>query len=133
MNTRMDPELTPFARKHGIGLINASPLHMGILTETGPPAWHPAPAEVKSAGAEIVRFCTSRGVRVSEIALQFSLAHPVVATTLAGMATVQQVAVNLKAASEPVDNELTQEIREIWGRAADRNWTTGLAENQDGG
>ena len=28
----------------GLGLINASPLHMGILTEAGPPAWHPAPA-----------------------------------------------------------------------------------------
>src|SRR5580704_15341428 len=30
--TDMDDVLTPFAERNGIGLINASPLHMGILT-----------------------------------------------------------------------------------------------------
>src|SRR6185437_17087010 len=43
----LDTALAPFARKHGIGLINASPLHMGILTNAGPPAWHPAPPQVR--------------------------------------------------------------------------------------
>ena len=43
MNTDMDEVLTTFARDRGIGLINAAALHMGILTETGPAEWHPAP------------------------------------------------------------------------------------------
>ena len=34
----MDVELTPFAKDNGIGLINASGLHMGMLTEEGAPA-----------------------------------------------------------------------------------------------
>ena len=40
-NNDLVSELAPFAQAHGLGLINASPLHMGLLTETGPPAWHP--------------------------------------------------------------------------------------------
>src|SRR5580698_857795 len=47
--TDMDELLTPFAMEHGVGLINASPLAMGMLTKQGPPAWHPAPAELREA------------------------------------------------------------------------------------
>jgi len=52
MITDMDDVLTPFAKRNGIGLINAAGLHMGILTEAGPPAWHPAPAEVRESWGE---------------------------------------------------------------------------------
>lgn len=133
LNTRMDQALAGFAKERGLGLINASPLHMGILTESGPPAWHPAPAEVIEAGARVARLCAGRGVKVSDIALRFSMAHPVVATTLTGMATSAQVANNIRAAAEPLDEEFVAEIRQTIGPAADRNWPTGLAENQDGG
>jgi L-galactose dehydrogenase len=46
MVTDMDEVLVPFARQHGVGLINASALHMGLLTDHTVPAWHPAPPEV---------------------------------------------------------------------------------------
>ena len=48
LSSDMDSMLTPFARAQGIGLINASPLHMGILTTNGAPAWHPAPRPASS-------------------------------------------------------------------------------------
>src|SRR5580692_6576214 len=67
--TDMDDLLTPFAKQHGIGLINASPLHMGILTPNGPPPWHPASPEVKEAGREMVRLCQRSGVQASDLAL----------------------------------------------------------------
>src|SRR4051812_6551094 len=35
----MDEILTPLVRQQGIGLINASPLHMRVLTEQGAPDW----------------------------------------------------------------------------------------------
>lgn len=38
----MDSVLLPVAKGRGIGIINASPLHMGMLTEQGGPDWHPA-------------------------------------------------------------------------------------------
>ena len=46
----LDKRLTPFAREHGIGLINAAPLHMRVLSEQGAPDWHPADSDVKDAG-----------------------------------------------------------------------------------
>ena len=39
----------PFARERQIGMINASPLMMGILTAQGPAAWHPAPPQVRES------------------------------------------------------------------------------------
>ena len=52
MDTSLDDILTPVTKARGIGLINASPLHMRVLTDKGAPAWHPAPRrglEVKFA------------------------------------------------------------------------------------
>ncbi len=122
LNTDMDELLTPFAEQHGIGLINASPLHMGILTPDGPPSWHPAPPEVKEAGRRIVESC----VRASDVALQFSIAHPYVSTTLSGMSTVEQVRQNVAAASQPADAALIAELR-----CSTRSWPSGRPENQD--
>ena len=46
-----------FARERSIGLISASPLHMRVLTEVGPPDRHPAPAVVLEAGRLIAGLC----------------------------------------------------------------------------
>jgi len=124
--TDMDSVLTPFAEQNGIGLINASPLHMGILTANGPPSWHPAPAEVKEAGRGIVKLCEQRGVNPSDLALQLCLQHPYVATTLSGMSTVDQVRQNVAAASEEADAALIAEVRRSFP-----SWPTGRPENQD--
>jgi L-galactose dehydrogenase len=124
----MDDLLAPFVREHGIGLINASPLHMGILTQNGPPPWHPASPEVKEAGRNMAR---RYGARLSDLALQFCLAHPYVATTLAGMSTVERVRQNVAAAAERADAALIAEIRNLLAPVANRSWPSGLPENQD--
>jgi L-galactose dehydrogenase len=127
----MDDLLTPFVRERGIGLINASPLRMGILTKGGPPPWHPAPADVKEAGRCIVHLCEQRGIEASDLALQFCLAHPYVSTTLAGMSTVEQVRQNVAAAGSPPDQALIDEVRALVSAVANRSWPTGRPENQD--
>jgi L-galactose dehydrogenase len=129
--TDMDDLLTPFVQRQGIGLINASPLHMGLLTASGPPPWHPAPAEVKEAGRRIVQFCELRGLPASDLALQFCLRHPYAATTLAGMATVEQVRQNVAAASGSADATLIDEVRHLISPIANRSWPTGRPENRD--
>ncbi len=129
----MDDLLTPFAKGQGIGLINASPLHMGILSASGPPPWHPAPAEVKHVGREVVQLCERRGVRATDAALQFCLRHPYVATTLAGMSTVEQVRQNVMAAEGEADTALLAEIHSLAAPVHNRSWLSGLPENQDHG
>ena len=96
MNTDMDGVLTAFARERGIGLINASGLCMGLLTEQGPPDWHPAPQAVRDAGRKAAEFCREHGADISELALRFCLDHPYVSSTLIGMANTRQVETSLK-------------------------------------
>ncbi|HVO99235.1 MAG TPA: aldo/keto reductase [Bryobacteraceae bacterium] len=129
--TDMDDLLTAFVGQHHIGLINASPLHMGMLTDSGPPAWHPAPAEVKEAARHVVDACRARGALASDLALQFCLQHPYAATTLAGMATVEQVRQNVRAASHRPDPDLLEEARRIAAPVFNRTWASGRPENQD--
>jgi L-galactose dehydrogenase len=127
----LDDLLTPFVQEQGIGLINASPLHMGILTAGGPPPWHPASADVKKAGRAIVELCEKRDVTASDLALQFAFAHPYISTTLAGMPTAEQVRQNVAAASNPVDEALLAEVLALAAPYKNRSWPTGLPENQD--
>jgi L-galactose dehydrogenase len=37
----------PYLKSKGVGVITASPLAMGLLTDNGPPEWHPAPEQLK--------------------------------------------------------------------------------------
>eukprot|EP00798_Chlamydomonas_sp_ICE-L_P006118 gene6118-2722_t len=42
--------LIPYLEEKGVGIVSASPLCMGLLTEQGPPSWHPAPSELQPRG-----------------------------------------------------------------------------------
>lgn len=130
MVSDLDEELMPFARERGIGIINASPLHMGILTAHGPATWHPASAEVIEAGRRVVELCEAHGVDAPQLALHYCLQHPYVASTLVGMATREQVDANLKAAQLSVDPELMAQIGEIIAPVHNRIWASGLEENR---
>jgi L-galactose dehydrogenase len=125
----MDDVLMPFAQERGMGIVNASPLHMGILTEHGPAAWHPASQEVKQAGKDVVAFCKSQGVDAPELALNFCLQHPQVASTLVGMSTREQVDANLRAMQFVAAPALMAEIRKIIAPVHNQVWASGLEEN----
>jgi L-galactose dehydrogenase len=127
--TDMETKLVPFAKAHGIGVINASPLHMGIITERGAPDWHPAPQSVRDAGQRIVAVCKARGLDASEVALRFCLDNPDVASTLVGLSSREHVERNLKALEMTLDAELLAEIAAAVGPEKDVTWPSGLAEN----
>lgn len=127
----MQRVLAPVARKRGIGLINASPLHMGILTEEGAPPWHPAPASVREAGARVVGICRAHGVDPAVFALRFCLDNPDAATTLVGMSSVSQLESNLKAMDYKIDPELMTEVDAAVAPVLDRTWPSGRPENND--
>ena len=110
----MDDLLTDFASQRKIGLINASPVHMGVLPERGAPAWHPAPKEVWQAGAaHRGRLRTPRNKKVGDIALRFCLGHPYAATTLVGMSTVEHVERNIAALECEPPADLIAEIHSL--------------------
>ncbi len=133
MDTAMDEVLTPVARQKGLGLINGSPLHMRVLTEQGAPEWHPAPRRVVEVGRQVAAFCRSRGVDIADLALQFALQHPDVATTLVGMSKVSHVDRNLKSVGVAPDPSLLAEVLALIKPVANAVWQEGRPENYDPG
>ncbi|MBC8235995.1 aldo/keto reductase [bacterium] len=133
MDTSMDEVLTPLAREKGIGLINASPLHMRVLSEKGAPAWHPAPKKVLGAARKATVYCLRRGVNISELAMQFALAHEYVSTTLVGMSKTHNVARNLDMLEVPLKRKLLEEVMNIIKPVANICWEEGIPENFDPG
>lgn len=129
LNTRLDKVLAPAARESGFGLINASALHMGVLTSGGPPAWHPAPPRILAAARAAGEWCAARGVELPHLALRFAIANPNVASTLVGMRTAAEVERNLAALEPGPDDQCIPHIRELLGPALDIEWPSGLPEN----
>jgi L-galactose dehydrogenase len=129
MVTDMEEVLTPFAKRKGIGLINAAGLHMGILTQAGEPDWHPAPARVREAGRKLAILCRERGADVAEVALRFCLDHPYVSTTLVGIPNCTQVEMNLKLLRARTDPEMIDAIRAAVAPVFNQIWPSGRPEN----
>ena len=127
----MDTLLLPTVEQLHLGLINASPLHMGLLAPSQPPAWHPAPDKMRQAARAIVALCEQHGVSASQVALQRCLQHPYAATTLVGMSTADQVHSNLHALQLELDPALSQKIEALAEPVKNVVWPSGLPENAD--
>jgi len=127
----LDTYLTPVVKQHGIGLISASPLHMGVLTAQGAPPWHPAPESVKAAGQKVVELLEQNGIYPAIAALRFALNHPYVSSTLVGMLTTLEVETNLKALDFRLSDSLLKEIDQLVAPVKDLTWPSGRPENSD--
>jgi L-galactose dehydrogenase len=133
MDTTLDDVLTPLAREKGIGLINASPLHMRVLTDLGPPGWHPAPKRVVEAGQRAAELCRTQGSNISDLAMQFALQHEEVATTLVGMSKAEHVDRNIRSVGVAPDPQLLASVLTIIAPVANVVWKEGRPENDDPG
>lgn len=127
-------DLLPYLKSKGVGVITASPLSMGLLTENGPPEWHPAPSELKSACAAAAAHCKTKGKNISKLALQYSLKNKDIASVLVGMNSVQQVRENIAATVEveegqSIDQELLEEVEAIIRPVKNLTWASGIGHN----
>lgn len=133
LNTTLQEVLVPLAKKQGIGLINASSLHMGVLTEQGAPHWNPAPEDVHQAARQAAEIAREHNTDITTIALQFALQNSDVTSTLVGMRTEAEVHQNLALIDTAPDQELLAKIQEIIAPVKDINWQSGLPENYEPG
>ncbi|HZO89777.1 MAG TPA: aldo/keto reductase [Chthonomonadaceae bacterium] len=121
--------LLPYFQAKQVGVINAAPLGMGLLTEGGPPSWHPASEEIKAACARAAAHCRSKGRDITQLALQFAVSEPRIATTLVGMASAALVRKNAAWIAEPIDRELLAEVQAILAPIHNKTWPSGRPEN----
>ena len=107
---------------HGIGLINASPLSMGLLSERGVPAWHPAPQPLVEACSRAADYCRQHGYPIEKLAMQFSVSNPRIPSTLFSSANPDNVRRNLAFIEEPIDWQMVRQVQDIIGDQRRVTW-----------
>ena len=112
-----------YFEQKGIGIINASPLAMGLLSQRGVPAWHPAPQALVEASQQAVRHCQAKHYPIEKLAMQYAVSNPRIATTLFSSANPANVRTNIRYVEEPIDWELVHEVRDIIGTQLRVTWS----------
>jgi aryl-alcohol dehydrogenase-like predicted oxidoreductase len=124
-------DLLPELEAHGIGVVNASPAAMGLLSRHGPRQWHPAPEVIRAACREADAHCRARGADLAELAIQFACSEPRIATVICGTASPAEIEANVRAVERPIDEQLLAAVRNILLPIRGRTWIPGRPENND--
>ena len=120
-DNKLEDYLDYFEAK-GAGIINASPFAMGLLSQRGAPEWHPAPAPLIEACAKAADYCKAQGYPIEKLAVQFSVSHPRISTTLFSSANPDNVLRNIRYIEEPIDWNLVDKVKEIIGEQQRVTW-----------
>ena len=120
VNRDIEVELLPLCREYGIGVVSYSPLARGILSGKYR-AGQPYPEGSRAArndkrmqqaelrdesfvvADEIGRYCAERGVAMSQFALAWCLANPIVTSVIIGPRTREQFEDNLGCLEVTID------------------------------
>lgn len=111
-----------FFEQQGIGVLNASPFSMGLLTSRGVPDWHPAPKPLVEACAKAAAYCAEQGYPIEKLALQYSISNPRVVSTLFSSANPDNVKRNIAWANEEPDLALIEKVKNIIGDQKRVTW-----------
>lgn len=111
-----------FFEAKGVGVISASPLSMGLLSQRGVPAWHPAPKPLVEACAKATAYCTEKGYPIEKLAVQYAVSNQRIAGTLFSSANPENVKRNIQWANEEPDWELVKEVQDIIGEQKRVSW-----------
>jgi len=105
---------TDFFANRNVGVINAAPLAMGLLTTNGPPKWHPASDATKESARNAAVVAKNYGTTLESVSLSHSLrpAHPSIATTLVSIPTKKILKENLEIVTSPPLSEKKMELHQ---------------------
>ncbi|XP_067650359.1 uncharacterized protein [Haliotis asinina] len=104
MNDNSLAEYVPYFQSKGIGILNASPISMGLLSDRGAPSWHPASQYIKDTCAAAAAYCKERGVDISRLAMDFTLSQPQYHSTLVSTASLANLQKNIDSVYTPLSD-----------------------------
>lgn len=131
LQNAMLADLAPYLKQKGVGIMNAAPFSARLLTNAPLPPWHKATAEVRAVCRRAADHCATRGVDIAQLALQFSIAHPDMATCITGSASPERVREWARWAEQPLDQELLREVLDILRPIHNWFYVEGRPENND--
>lgn len=107
--------LFPRCVEAGTAIVVGGPYNSGILAGGPQPARHynyaPPPPEVLAKAERIAAICARHGVPIGAAALQFALAHPLVASVIPGLASVKEVQETMDRAAYDIPADLWAELK----------------------
>jgi aryl-alcohol dehydrogenase-like predicted oxidoreductase len=130
----IEMEILPFCRKHGLGVLGYMSLMQGVLADIYPtladvPTWqrrtrhfdsrrtpqcrHGLPGtepETNAALASIRTIARKHAMTMPELALKWAFAGKGITSSLCGSRTIKELQMNIKAAAEPLDQEIVEEL-----------------------
>lgn len=122
--TLLDKPLQFFKEKN-IGIINASPVAMGLLSVRGPPDWHPATQIIKKSCSDAEKYCRERNVDISELSVIWTV-HQDVPTTLISTRSRENLEKNINWSKARLTKEhqtIVEELEEKFFKfLPSRNW-----------
>jgi aryl-alcohol dehydrogenase-like predicted oxidoreductase len=118
IRTTADAYLLDLAAAHDVGVLNGSPLAMGLLTGTDP---NTLPQNVKKtaednefeASKRLYQWCQERGVSEPAVVLQFSLRQPRIHSTVIGAKNREEIDRDLQSALDPLPDEIWEELEAL--------------------
>lgn len=128
-NTRLADETIPYLKEKNIGVLNAGPFSARLLTNAPLPKWLKEPEEVKAAARCASELCRKHGVDIAKLALQFSCGNPDITSTIAGSANPENIRNWARWVDEPVDQELLDQVLQIFLPVKNLGHLEGLPEN----
>jgi D-threo-aldose 1-dehydrogenase len=104
-------DLLPLCAERGTSIVVGGPLNSGILA--GRDTWNyaPAPEDVRSRARRLGEVCARHRVPLAAAALQFPLAHPVVAAVIPGPRSAEEFNANVALMRTPIPPALWAELR----------------------
>jgi hypothetical protein len=124
-------DLIPYLQGKGVGIINASPTGMGLLTQRGVPAWHPSTPAIQEGCRKAMEHCRAKGVDIVRLALQFACDNEAIACTLVGSANPDNIKANIEHLEAPFDRALLAEVMEILENLNKNDGTTIIMVTHD--
>ena len=131
-HTLLDDSLAgavPWLQQQGVGILNASPLAMGLLSPKGPPPWHPAPEGMREACRRATVLCAEHGSDLGRLALSMAVTLPGIAATFVGIGSTAELSANLAVLAAPLDQDLLRAVAALLAPWHNQAWTSGLPEN----
>jgi D-threo-aldose 1-dehydrogenase len=109
-------ELLPYCLQKDISILLAGPLNSGILAtgavKSASYDYKPAPEEVMSRVRRLQAVCDHYGVELATAALQFPLAHPCVASVVAGGVQPDEVRANAARMTTSIPTALWADLKQ---------------------
>jgi L-galactose dehydrogenase len=131
LQNTMLADLVPYLKGKGVGIMNAAPFSARLLTNLPLPPWHKATPRVREVCRKAAEHCTSRGVDIAQLAVQFSVANEDMATCVVGSANPENVRKWVEWADAPVDETLLREVLSILEPIHNWFYIEGRPENND--